>query len=214
MAYSKQTWDTNSIFTPTRMNHIEEGIEGVDLTGGGTVNGRLYVDEHNGTTTSDGSSTLELGNNIISGVNGNSRARLWMYSNNDKSARVYAKDNMAANRNIYFPDNNGTLVVDSDFVVHTATPNTSYMNSNQKIYWSQSGKIVTGCGRITITSQKPSGQSNYLFKDLPVPICTIASVNCAQESLVMIVNGDGYLTSNLAIPASTYNITFSYVVSY
>lgn len=27
-AYTKQTWDTTSIFNPTRMNHIEEGIYG------------------------------------------------------------------------------------------------------------------------------------------------------------------------------------------
>lgn len=26
MAYSKQTWDTNTNFTPSRMNHIEDGI--------------------------------------------------------------------------------------------------------------------------------------------------------------------------------------------
>lgn len=30
MSYSKQTWDTTSYVTPTRMNHIEDGIEGVD----------------------------------------------------------------------------------------------------------------------------------------------------------------------------------------
>ena len=30
MAYSKQTWDTNSYVNPTRMNHIEDGIEAVD----------------------------------------------------------------------------------------------------------------------------------------------------------------------------------------
>lgn len=29
MAYEKQTWDTTSYVTPTRMNHIEDGIEGV-----------------------------------------------------------------------------------------------------------------------------------------------------------------------------------------
>lgn len=29
MAYSKQTWDTNSIFNPTRMNNIENGIAGI-----------------------------------------------------------------------------------------------------------------------------------------------------------------------------------------
>lgn len=27
MAYDKQTWDTNSFVNPTRMNHIENGIE-------------------------------------------------------------------------------------------------------------------------------------------------------------------------------------------
>ncbi len=31
MAYSKQTWDTNSYVNPTRMNHIEDGIESATL---------------------------------------------------------------------------------------------------------------------------------------------------------------------------------------
>ena len=30
MAYSKQTWDTTSYVNPTRMNHIEDGIEAAD----------------------------------------------------------------------------------------------------------------------------------------------------------------------------------------
>ena len=30
MAYTKQTWDTTSVFNPTRMNHIEDGIDGVE----------------------------------------------------------------------------------------------------------------------------------------------------------------------------------------
>ena len=29
MAYEKQTWDTTSYVTPTRMNHIEDGIAGI-----------------------------------------------------------------------------------------------------------------------------------------------------------------------------------------
>lgn len=43
MAYSKQTWDTNSYVNPTRMNHMEDGIANVnnwtslgDITSGGT----------------------------------------------------------------------------------------------------------------------------------------------------------------------------------
>lgn len=34
MAYSKQTWDTTSIFNPTRMNHIEDGIESASTADG------------------------------------------------------------------------------------------------------------------------------------------------------------------------------------
>ena len=34
MAYSKQTWDTTSIFNPTRMNHIEDGIESASTATG------------------------------------------------------------------------------------------------------------------------------------------------------------------------------------
>lgn len=32
MAYSKQTWDTTSYVNPTRMNHIEDGIETAQAT--------------------------------------------------------------------------------------------------------------------------------------------------------------------------------------
>lgn len=34
MAYSKQTWDTSSYVNPTRMNHIEDGIESASTATG------------------------------------------------------------------------------------------------------------------------------------------------------------------------------------
>ena len=34
MAYSKQTWDTTSYVNPTRMNHIEDGIESASTATG------------------------------------------------------------------------------------------------------------------------------------------------------------------------------------
>ena len=34
MAYSKQIWDTTSYFNPTRMNHIEDGIESASTAAG------------------------------------------------------------------------------------------------------------------------------------------------------------------------------------
>lgn len=47
MAYSKQTWDTTSYVNPTRMNHIENGIEsastaaGTDYSSGVSVKDKL-----------------------------------------------------------------------------------------------------------------------------------------------------------------------------
>ena len=38
MAYDKQSWDTTSYVTPTRMNHIEEGIESAGVESLITVN--------------------------------------------------------------------------------------------------------------------------------------------------------------------------------
>ena len=51
MAYTKQTWDTTSIFNPTRMNHIEDGIaeattptaEGISVTPNTTYTGTFVV---------------------------------------------------------------------------------------------------------------------------------------------------------------------------
>lgn len=37
MAYEKQTWDTTSYVTPTRMNHIEDGIEDVTYVRHSTI---------------------------------------------------------------------------------------------------------------------------------------------------------------------------------
>ena len=43
MAYSKQTWDTTSYVNPTRMNHMEDGIESADFSNGGSITGTLNI---------------------------------------------------------------------------------------------------------------------------------------------------------------------------
>ena len=53
MAYSKQTWDTNSVFNPTRMNHMEDGIYDaeanyVDVTVTTNANGYASLGSTNG----------------------------------------------------------------------------------------------------------------------------------------------------------------------
>ena len=52
MRYSMQIWNTTSIFNPTRMNHIEQGIYDADLREGGTISGNLTVNANiNGVKT-------------------------------------------------------------------------------------------------------------------------------------------------------------------
>lgn len=53
MEYNKQIWDTNSIFNPTRMNHIENGIEAVSLLS--SKAGFVGID-----VPADGSSTVQV----------------------------------------------------------------------------------------------------------------------------------------------------------
>ena len=50
MSYSKQTWDTNSYVNPTRMNHIEDGIEAADnaASAAGTATGTSYNNTSSG----------------------------------------------------------------------------------------------------------------------------------------------------------------------
>ena len=54
MAYSKQTWDTTSYVNPTRMNHIEDGIESASSVAEGKLSpiidnlvGNAYLPDSN-----------------------------------------------------------------------------------------------------------------------------------------------------------------------
>lgn len=46
MAYEKQTWDTTSFVNPTRMNHIEDGIE--------SAHNKIYYRDYTVTTDANG----------------------------------------------------------------------------------------------------------------------------------------------------------------
>jgi len=72
------------------------------------------------------------------------------------------------------------------------------------------GKMVILNSRFTIHTEKPSGQSNYLFTGLPIP-SSVVPVCTHDMSKLIIVNSSGELTSNLAVPAGTYNIFAAYV---
>ena len=114
MSYAKQTWDTNSYVNPTRMNHIEDGIDNaLPKDSGGTVNGNVTVDKANGTSSAVGYSEFIVGNNVPQGTAGNSQGIIRLYSNTGNRISLLA-DNISTNRAIYFPNKGGTVSLDLD----------------------------------------------------------------------------------------------------
>lgn len=97
----------------------------------------------------------------------------------------------------------------------TITGNPDYFDgSNLKsLHYSQIGQVVVGSCRITTTADKPSGQSNYLFNNLPIPVSIIAPVVDSGGIDNIIINNSGQLTSNNAVAAGTYNMSFCYITS-
>ena len=81
MAYSKQNWDTTSYVNPTRMNHIEDGIESADLTSGGTITGTLNI---------NGNEQIYRGNNKVN---------------------IYPSTSLSANRDLILPNASGTIAL-------------------------------------------------------------------------------------------------------
>lgn len=96
-------------------------------------------------------------------------------------------------------------------LVQNASYNLTYTTSS--LYYAQYGRMVILCGRIEITTAKPAGQSNYLFSGLPVPASGIASVTSTDANDAVIINGNGYLTSNQAMATGFYNLTGAYISS-
>ena len=114
MAYTKQTWDTNSDFTPTRMNHIEDGIYNTDLTKGGNISGNINVIRSNSTSTTN-DSRIYVGNNIPDGTTGSTRGLLTLYDKNQYAATIVAgNDSLTANRTVKIPNVTGWFAVSPD----------------------------------------------------------------------------------------------------
>lgn len=144
-----QSWDTTSVFTPTRMNTIEQNLAIVsDATG---------VKYSNGVSVKD----------KIDGLNGATRI----------------------------------------------SGNSAYFNGSPLpyMYYKQIGNVVVGGARFVITTEKPSGQANFLFEGLPVPMGSIVPVTVSVgDNTNMIINSQGHLTSNDAV-SGTHNASFCYI---
>ena len=89
-----------------------------------------------------------------------------------------------------------------------ATPNSTYVGNNY-LFVTKVGKLVNVAGRFQIKTEKPSGQSNYLFSGLPAPSGVIIPFTTSNE-VTMLINLNGHLTSNEAIPAGYWQVQFTY----
>lgn len=73
------------------------------------------------------------------------------------------------------------------------------------------GKLVNISGRFEITTSKPTGQSTYIFNNVPAPAGGIAPFYCDYaDSPPIFVNNSGYITSNAELPTGWYDVQVTY----
>ena len=87
----------------------------------GTSNQKPYYNDgfrnytQDGTTSTAGRSIITLGNNIAYGTNGNKRGELWVYANSGKYVNLKANPNLTGDREIFFPDAGGTVLLGTTY---------------------------------------------------------------------------------------------------
>lgn len=89
-----------------------------------------------------------------------------------------------------------------------ATANTAYVDNNALLI-TRVGRLVNVSGRFHVKAEKPVGQVNYLFTDLP-PIVDNAIVSFYDVTGKNFIITGNLLTSNEAIPVGYYNLQFTY----
>ena len=85
----------------------------VSKENGGTFNGNVVIDKHNGTVSDWGYGYLELGNNIPTGTAGNARGILSIYGTGSYYGWITALG-LTQNRTLTLPDKDGTIAVTDD----------------------------------------------------------------------------------------------------
>lgn len=136
----------------------------------------------NGTTSSTGSSTLILGNNIAEGNANNKEGRIKLYSPKNGSAELYMKNTSTSQRLICFPDKSGTVALTSDIPTvpsstGSATTGITASTTATKTTLGTASSIY-GVGSTTTTASKASGAngsaSTWAFEEVSIPNVTAA----------------------------------------
>lgn len=99
----------------TRMTSAEDDIsDTVKKSAGGTFNGDVAVDIADGTTSTQGWSSVLIGNNKATGTAGNSGGDLQIFGRTSyKTEFISPPNSPTANRVIYIPDKSGTMMLSS-----------------------------------------------------------------------------------------------------
>lgn len=193
MAYDKQTWDTNSYVTPTRMNHIENGIEGADLTSGGNIAGDLVV---NGNTTiaRDG----RYGVLAIGKGGANEQGILQLFDKNNHYANVSPVDQLGANRELRLPPKDGVLMTSNDGVPLTSMSSDSasatFQCNSQTMYLVVAG-VIGGNGSFFLSSsvflvwRPTNGGTDVATAQLVNNGRTISSATISGENVTLNFSG-------------------------
>lgn len=139
---SNGTWGAWSVLALT------SDVDAKVSKSGDTMSGNLTVDRQNGTTSATAWSAVVLGNNTPSGTDKNSFGVVRLYGENQAYTDLYAPNTTTQNRDITFPNKNGTVALTSDI------PNIS-----TKV--SKSGDTMTGALQIDdVTSSIKINRSN------------------------------------------------------
>ena len=115
-------------------DNVQDAIEEVSLKQGGDINGHLFIDNHDGTTSTAGESVLLVGNNIAEGTDGNSRGRIRLFANTSNNLDIMPPQDMNVSRQVWFPvpsNNNQTLALRSDLPLKCT--NINYHNSGSTL---------------------------------------------------------------------------------
>lgn len=193
--YSKQTWDTTSIFNPTRMNHIEQGIYDADLREGGTIGGSLNINVPS-PSTERGTSKITLGNNIPRGTVGNSKGSVALYSD-EQYVSILTPHTYTADRIIYLPDKAGTIALTSDSL--------PLKNSDSSGVTSKTYEILSQTVYLMILGQ--SGGSGSMLLNASFYLISRPTNNGTDISYQPLVTGGRTITS---ATMSGNNATFNF----
>ena len=191
--YVKTQWNTTTVFNPTNMNHIEQGIYDADLREGGTIGGDLLVNRPSTTTTYQ-DAYVTIGNNIAEGTVGNSRGILRIYDRNQNCVMMYPDNVLTATRYLNFPNNSGTLALTSDLSDDVVSIS-DFATSDGRFYTKTFTVIKRARFPFLILRLRQGG-------DIPTTPIVFGSVDNQGSTLVM-----NFSDSSVTFNASTQTLT-------